>query len=573
MIDYILQYPQRRDTLIVNEVETDVNSWHNADYTATCLTTTGNIVDFFSLYNVEPYGRHIFTLASGLEFYLKVEKTNGTHADSATTTGVDIYSYIILKDGSVRKGKRILNISGSIATIESIYHIALFLIADKENITILPYTYNASGSQPGKISEADYKASFMVNYDNIVQALGRLENPTPLSLVDQPGHTMTVLQPINVLLNVSWEEFNDGAAEGIDPYQPITGNSTPGGNGSFNFGSDPFSFPSTPSISSASSGFTTVYLPSQAQLAELHDYMWNADVAIYLRSLFSNITDAIVGLKIMPTRATTVNKTLKYGLIGSGVTLPAITSFYSNVTFTLQMDKCFDSALDYEPYTKVEIVLPYYGSIQIDPELIQGRNIGVLYRTEVATGDTAIYVYTGTTNNYTPINTLYCNVSTDVIIAGGDHGIGQLTNVLMSTAALGAGALAGGAMAAGGAAAGGAAAGGAAAGGGLTKMASMNFASQLIGNVMGQKPTFTHSGSATGSMKHGHWGVPYLVLTRANPVFPNKYNSLFGYPCNYTTTLGNCSGFTSCQLVHININCTDEERAELEELLMEGVIL
>ena len=60
------------------------------------------------------------------------------------------------------------------------------------------------------------------------------------------------------------------------------------------------------------------------------------------------------------------------------------------------------------------------------------------------------------------------------------------------------------------------------------------------------------------------------------PVYkePTNYAHEYGYPCNLSLNLRNCSGFTQLENIDIsNIVCTESERAELKQLLESGVYL
>ena len=52
------------------------------------------------------------------------------------------------------------------------------------------------------------------------------------------------------------------------------------------------------------------------------------------------------------------------------------------------------------------------------------------------------------------------------------------------------------------------------------------------------------------------------------------FPSIQGYPSNYFTRLGDCTGFTQVAECHVeNISATDKELDKIKDLLKEGVIL
>jgi hypothetical protein len=67
--------------------------------------------------------------------------------------------------------------------------------------------------------------------------------------------------------------------------------------------------------------------------------------------------------------------------------------------------------------------------------------------------------------------------------------------------------------------------------------------------------------------------VPYMILTRPRQCLPANQNRYIGYPSMITSPLSSCSGFTRVEAIHLeNIGATEEEIAEIEEILHAGVI-
>lgn len=68
---------------------------------------------------------------------------------------------------------------------------------------------------------------------------------------------------------------------------------------------------------------------------------------------------------------------------------------------------------------------------------------------------------------------------------------------------------------------------------------------------------------------------PYLVIYRNQKYYPEEpqIGHMQGLPTNSYVKLSNCHGYTKVKDVHIEISCTQDERAEIESLLKQGVIL
>jgi hypothetical protein len=67
--------------------------------------------------------------------------------------------------------------------------------------------------------------------------------------------------------------------------------------------------------------------------------------------------------------------------------------------------------------------------------------------------------------------------------------------------------------------------------------------------------------------------TPYVIIERPNMSVPNKVQNFVGQTSNITMYLGDCSGFTMCEYIHLdNLNATSEEIVEIESMLRSGVI-
>ena len=87
------------------------------------------------------------------------------------------------------------------------------------------------------------------------------------------------------------------------------------------------------------------------------------------------------------------------------------------------------------------------------------------------------------------------------------------------------------------------------------------------------KPTVEKSGAMGGT--GGMLGVqtPYMILTRPRQALPRDQNKFIGYPSFITVRLGDLSGYTEIDSIHLeNVPATESELSEIESLLKSGVI-
>lgn len=165
-----------------------------------------------------------------------------------------------------------------------------------------------------------------------------------------------------------------------DPFAP--GGETPqtpggtGGTGDFDGSSTDVGIPDEPSISATSSGFISLFNPSLSQLTELSNFMWSDLFDIdTLKKLFGDPMQAILGLSIIPGPIPSAGSSeVKVGNINTGVTMNKAARQYITIDCgSLNVNEYWGAYLDYDPYTKCEIYLPYIGTHAIAADDIMGK--------------------------------------------------------------------------------------------------------------------------------------------------------------------------------------------------------
>ena len=91
--------------------------------------------------------------------------------------------------------------------------------------------------------------------------------------------------------------------------------------------------------------------------------------------------------------------------------------------------------------------------------------------------------------------------------------------------------------------------------------------------VNSMKPSIEKSGAMGGTGGMLAVQTPYLILTRPRQAHPASQNKFTGYPSFITENLGELSGYTEIEEIHLeNISATESELSEIENLLKSGVI-
>lgn len=343
-------------------------------------------------------------------------------------------------------------------------------------------------------------------------------------------------------------KFYQGTEYYTDPYIGGGPSGEGGGTGNFDGSSTPIAIPGLPTLSAVDAGFITLFNPSSAQLKSLAQYMWTNPLFDLdnWRKIFADPMDAILGLSIVPVAVPNGGSgTVTVGNISTGVSMTLAGSQYVAVDCgSLTVQEYWGSYLDYEPFTKIQIYLPYIGTRPLSTDDVMGKTIQVVYHVDILSGACNAFVKCGDSVLYT----FNGQCASSIPITGNDW-----TNVIngIITASVAVGTLA-------------------ATGGAAAPLAVPSLAATAV-NTM--KPEVEKSGSLTGT--GGMLGIqtPYLIVTRPRQALPANQNKYTGYPSFITAKLSTLSGFTIVEDVHLeNMTATEAEINEIEQLLKSGVI-
>lgn len=387
--------------------------------------------------------------------------------------------------------------------------------------------------------------------------------------------------------------FDDFTPVDMDnPYEGAGTSDTGGGDpANQNFGeeSDDVSEDAMPTLSAVGTGFATLFTPSKSQLKNLADIMWGAQWWQALQNEVMGIDKMFVSLGIMPfvvTQGSTVEVTwLGMSLTEVYLTLAAQQYFEFDMgTIDLSNDARIwtsDSAMDYSPFCRLGIYLPFIGFQDIDIDECRGKVLGLKYRIDALSGSCVALIKVGNSTLYQ--FTGNCMVQIPITSQSFDEFISTVTNVAIAgTNVKTAQALAGG--------------GDNVAAEAYTREknpisevqgkyqvmqhaamvshAENGLASATANAISGLKPSYNKSGAVSASNSLMAVKQPYLFLSSPNVCVPEHYQRYGGFPSNITDTLGNFEGFTVVNSIRLNgLVATAPEVEEIYELLHSGVII
>lgn len=338
-----------------------------------------------------------------------------------------------------------------------------------------------------------------------------------------------------------------------NPYgDPTSGNE--GGDGEGDTG-DAIPFSTSPTTSSVSSGFLTLFMPNILTLNSLAGYMWSNPLfdPSAIKKLFADPMDAILSLHIVPVKPSTAGtKTISVAGIATDFSSVYTTEQFVTVNCgSIYIPKKFGSYLDYSPYTQTEFFLPFIGFRPVDIDDIQGKTVYLQYQVDILSGaciaelkasmddanSSVIYSWTG-------------NCAVQIPVTGADFKSAFAT-AITAAASLGAAVATGGAA---------------------SPLTVGGLASTAV-NSTGLKPRVQRSGAMIGSAGFMGQRTPFIVRSNPSIALPPRQEHFTGYPSFDTLLMSSLTGFNVIEDVHLEgVPATDAEMDEIERLLKGGVI-
>ena len=363
-----------------------------------------------------------------------------------------------------------------------------------------------------------------------------------------------------------WRQLNGQAPINKDDvYKPVTPGDNPpqdddpsgpgGGGGNYDRDSDPIDFPPLPTGGALGSGSIKGFLVSTGTLTSLFQTLWNAsifDIATQFQKLVDNPMDCIISLHCLPVVPSVGSSSnIILGSFDTGIASPVISNQYLTIDCgSLDVKEFWGSALDYNPYTKTEIYLPFVGIKQLDTDDVMKSTVHIKYNIDVLTGDCLANIKCGKSVLYK----FSGNLKQDIPVSGRTNNQAfKLMQALVGEA--GAFTL-----------------GNAIGGPGLGVVTGILSGAST---VSGSKVTTTRGGALSGSIGLMDDFRPFFIFHRPVQSLARNFNTFKGYPSNITSVLSSLTGYTEVEYINLqNIpNATSAEMEEIKNLLKNGVLL
>lgn len=358
---------------------------------------------------------------------------------------------------------------------------------------------------------------------------------------------------VNKALSGNTSTFTDGynpSGQASDP--------TGGGAGTGDNTSDPIT-ETDPDITCIGS-FNKHYAVTQNMLGELSDYLWSSTFFSDIKLLFNSPSECLVSCRMFPFNISGHDgshvggsEAIQLGNVTATASGYPIHSGY-NCRFDLgsiTIQEYFGSCLDYDPYTSIQIYLPYIGIKDLSTTEVMNHTIYVSYIVDITTGtcisrifveDRLLYTYDGKIGVEIPLNS---------------SNSAQLASSLLTTGASAVGGLIAGAMS-----------------GPLAPVAVGGTILATAKGVAGSQFHVTKGGSNSPFAGFYMPQYCYLIISRPIQSLSSNFKNEHGFPSNVSRTLSDVTGYTECEKpILTGISATDDEKAQIINLLETGVII
>lgn len=282
--------------------------------------------------------------------------------------------------------------------------------------------------------------------------------------------------------------------------------------------------------------------------------------------LFNNPSDYINSLKFYPFSLNYfINMSysrVKLGKIDTDIFGYEVRSIYKYYTIaTINITPRYNNFMDYEPYTKVELYVPYFGFISVPTNEVMSKQVVLKLGVDFDTGIGTLYIEVDNRVIMTQSQKLGIDIPfgatnfNEIVKDNIANGIKTTAGIVMLAVGGGVGKTAGAVLTA----------------KGLTMAVTSG-----VDAVTGSTIRYTRGSLTGGTDMLASPTSVYAIITRPNAVaITSDYNNIKGKPLGDIRVLSTLRGFTTVEQIHLKDmpDALDEEMNEIESLLREGVEL
>lgn len=378
-----------------------------------------------------------------------------------------------------------------------------------------------------------------------------------------------IIQDLNDI-GVSIAYFEESIMPDSSPESGQDENENNPGGGTGKWEIDTIAMPDNPGSGAAL--FSNTYALNYRQMLSLSSYIWSdGDIkSILLNAGNTNAISAIKGAYILPFNLDDYGTTVNEIVMGNYAIIRFSTDpeEFNKLNYLNQIDLDFGnltiepkygSFLDYEPYTTMQIYLPYCGIQNIEAGLVYGKELNLKYLINLESGEGRALIYV----DGSPIYNWPCQLGIPISFNKNDIN-DKIRNTAMGVAGIGIAALSGGIG-------GGIAAGTVAGAAGKMTTQLSNDSINLAG--LQQITTIGATGGGTDRQMPQE---AFIIIKSTKSFVPQNYNHIIGRPSLVVKPLSELEGkgLTIIEEPIIDFSTgTEQERLNLIKAMQEGIIL
>ena len=285
---------------------------------------------------------------------------------------------------------------------------------------------------------------------------------------------------------------------------------------------------------------TTTYSMTIERLNQLGGFLWGANIFDEFSLVNSNPIENIISCKNIPISLSGTDEIIHLGNVDTGTNGAKVASNFSKLNVgQIALPTKYNSFLDFAPYTKITIYLPYIGFKEIDATIAIGKTLKVAYVADVITGGCIAQIFINGVRFYE----FSGEMGVDIPITASNRA--QVEASYISNA-VGMGA------------------------------------SLASGNITGAVDSVL--ASATAKYNYSSTDTPnpncvasvnrtcYVIIERPTYQELSQFNHTKGKMCNLSKTIGSLKGFTICD-ANIDLKgivATEQEKQEISSILSSG---
>ena len=307
--------------------------------------------------------------------------------------------------------------------------------------------------------------------------------------------------------------------------------------------SDPVN-PNDPTINTLGM-LTTTYVMTPTRLQQLGNVLWNSSFMENIQLVNNSPIENIISVKLFPFILPSSSDTeIKVGNVDMGVNGQKVANNYNyrKTVGSISVVGKYSSFLDFAPFTKLTVFLPFIGYKELDPQVFMNRTLKIDYVIDLLTGACKAILYA----NSIPVSDYDGTIGVDIPITANNRAQVEM---------------------------------------GLVQGALGVVAQGMTGNVAGALSTGLSSAFADFHSESRGASSPscanytsmscYLIYDR--PVYESlsAFNHTNGRKCNISKTLSSLKGYTEvAENVDLsNVPCTASEREKLRSIMSSGFFL